>query len=74
MFSWMNKDENRKKEPEVFASVADGLKKLYQQVQNFCFITVAIFKHMRYCDVRLTLINVDLNIRIISYMYIINFI
>jgi len=31
MFSWMGKDERRKKEPEVFANVAEGLKKLYKQ-------------------------------------------
>ena len=31
MFSWIGKDERRKKEPEVFANVADGLKRLYKQ-------------------------------------------
>lgn len=31
MFSWLGRDSSRKKEPEVFASVADGLKKLYRQ-------------------------------------------
>jgi len=31
MFSWLNKDASRKKEPEAFATVADGLKKLYKQ-------------------------------------------
>lgn len=31
MFSWMSSDDKRKKEPEVFASVADGLKKIYKQ-------------------------------------------
>ena len=30
MFSWMSSDERRKKEPEVFANVAEGLKKLYR--------------------------------------------
>jgi len=32
MFSWINKDDRRKHEPEVYASVAEGLRKLYQQV------------------------------------------
>lgn len=31
MFSWLNSDSSRKKDPEVFASVSDGLKKLYKQ-------------------------------------------
>lgn len=31
MFSWLGKDDSRKKEPEVFDNVADGLKKLYKQ-------------------------------------------
>lgn len=31
MFSWLNHDSSRKKEPDVFASVTDGLKKLYRQ-------------------------------------------
>ena len=31
MFTWLNKDASRKKDPEVFATVADGLKKLYKQ-------------------------------------------
>lgn len=31
MFSWMNRDAARKKEPEVYANVADGLQKLYRQ-------------------------------------------
>ena len=30
MFSWVKGDAKRNKEPEVFASVADGLKKLYR--------------------------------------------
>jgi len=30
MFTWLNKDEQLKKETEVFASVSDGLKKLYR--------------------------------------------
>lgn len=30
MFTWMGSDEKRKKEPEVFATVAEGLKKLYK--------------------------------------------
>ncbi|XP_013406368.1 EH domain-containing protein 3 [Lingula anatina] len=30
MWSWIGKDERRKKEPEVFATVVDGLKKLYK--------------------------------------------
>jgi len=30
MFSWMNKDGKRTKEPEIFATVSDGLKKLYK--------------------------------------------
>lgn len=29
MFSWMSRNDNLKKEPEVFASVGDGLKALY---------------------------------------------
>lgn len=31
MFSWVNNDSSRKKEPEVYANVADGLKRLYKQ-------------------------------------------
>jgi GTPase SAR1 family protein len=31
MFSWINKDDRRRHEPEVFASVTEGLKKLYHQ-------------------------------------------
>lgn len=31
MFSWISKDDRRKKEPEVFGNVTDGLKKLYKQ-------------------------------------------
>jgi len=31
MFSWLTKDASRKREPEAFASVADGLKRLYKQ-------------------------------------------
>lgn len=31
MFSWLSGDSSRKKEPEVYANVADGLKKLYKQ-------------------------------------------
>lgn len=30
MFSWMGKDENRKKHPEMFMSVVEGLKRLYK--------------------------------------------
>jgi len=30
MFSWLNKDAGRKTEPEVFATVSDGLRKLYK--------------------------------------------
>ena len=30
MFSWVSKDDKRKKEPEVFGNVAEGLKKLYK--------------------------------------------
>lgn len=30
MFSWVSKDDRRKKEPEVFSTVSDGLKKLYK--------------------------------------------
>lgn len=30
MFSWVARDNNRKREPEVFANVADGLKRLYK--------------------------------------------
>jgi len=39
MFSWINKDDRRKREPEVYASVAEGLRKLYQQVHSvqLCF-------------------------------------
>src|SRR6218665_3310547 len=29
MFSWINRNDNLKKEPEVFMSVADGLKAIY---------------------------------------------
>ena len=31
MFSWIGKDERRKKEPEVYENVGDGLKRLYKQ-------------------------------------------
>lgn len=31
MFSWLTRDSSRAKEPDVFASVTDGLKKLYRQ-------------------------------------------
>lgn len=31
MFSWLSKDTSRKREPETYATVADGLKKLYKQ-------------------------------------------
>ena len=31
MFSWISKDDKNKKEPEVYANVADGLKRLYKQ-------------------------------------------
>ena len=31
MFSWLSKDASRRKEPEAYATVADGLKKLYKQ-------------------------------------------
>lgn len=31
MFSWLGGDDRRKKEPEVFRSVADGLKQIYKQ-------------------------------------------
>ncbi len=30
MLKWMNKDDKRKKEPEVYASVTEGLNKLYK--------------------------------------------
>lgn len=30
MFSWMNKDESRKRQPEVCLSVVEGLKRLYK--------------------------------------------
>ncbi|TKS76036.1 EH domain-containing protein 3 [Collichthys lucidus] len=30
MFSWLGTDDRRKKEPEVFQTVSDGLKKLYK--------------------------------------------
>jgi len=32
MLSWINKYRQRKREPEVYASVTEGLKKLYRQV------------------------------------------
>ncbi|XP_018409823.1 PREDICTED: EH domain-containing protein 1 isoform X1 [Nanorana parkeri] len=31
MFSWVSKDARRKKEPELFQTVGDGLRKLYSQ-------------------------------------------
>uniref|UniRef100_A0A4X2K3V0 EH domain-containing protein 1 n=2 Tax=Vombatus ursinus TaxID=29139 RepID=A0A4X2K3V0_VOMUR len=31
MFSWVNKDARRKKEPELFQTVAEGLRQLYAQ-------------------------------------------
>lgn len=30
MFSWLNKDESRKKQPEVYATVVEGLKRIYK--------------------------------------------
>lgn len=30
MFSWLGTDDRRKKDPEVFQTVSDGLKKLYK--------------------------------------------
>ena len=30
MFSWLGNDDRRKKDPEVFQTVSDGLKKLYK--------------------------------------------
>lgn len=30
MFSWLGTDDRRRKEPEVFQTVSDGLKKLYK--------------------------------------------
>ena len=30
MFSWMGRDENRKRQPEMFMSVVEGLKRLYK--------------------------------------------
>ncbi|XP_041469041.1 EH domain-containing protein 1-like [Lytechinus variegatus] len=32
MFTWLNKDEARRKQPQVFNNVLDGLKDLYQKV------------------------------------------
>ncbi|XP_072171227.1 EH domain-containing protein 1-like [Diadema setosum] len=32
MFSWLNKDENRRKQPQVFNNVVDGLKDLYRKI------------------------------------------
>lgn len=47
MFSWLDKDDQRKREPEVYASVAEGLKKLYQQVYSmqsfFIFNSFSLF-------------------------------
>ena len=31
MFTWMSSDHKRKKEPEVFSTVADGLKQMYKR-------------------------------------------
>ncbi|XP_015926205.1 EH domain-containing protein 1 [Parasteatoda tepidariorum] len=30
MFSWLNKDESRRKEPELYSTVVDGLRKIYK--------------------------------------------
>ena len=30
MFSWMGKEEGRRKQPEMFMSVVEGLKRLYK--------------------------------------------
>lgn len=30
MFSWLRSDDRRRKDPEVFQTVSDGLKKLYR--------------------------------------------
>jgi len=45
MFSWINKDDQRKREPEVYASVAEGLKKVYQQV-HYAASFAAVFIYM----------------------------
>ena len=48
MFSWISKDDQRKREPEVYASVAEGLKKVYQQVRDnivqLCFVVIFVWK------------------------------
>lgn len=31
MFSWLSQNENRKKQPELFSNVVEGLKKIYKQ-------------------------------------------
>lgn len=31
MFTWLNKDDRRKKEPTVYANVSDGLRQLYKE-------------------------------------------
>ena len=31
MFSWISGDESRRKHPEVFETVAEGLKSVYKQ-------------------------------------------
>ncbi len=31
MFSWIGKDDRKRKEPEIYDNVSDGLKKLYKQ-------------------------------------------
>ena len=30
MFSWLRSDDRRRKDPEVFQTVSEGLKKLYR--------------------------------------------
>ena len=42
MFSWMNKDESRSKQPEVYDSVVEGLRNIYKSKilpleQNYLF-------------------------------------
>jgi len=46
MFSWINKDDHRKHEPEVYASVAEGLKKIYQQVYVFAVCSFALLLYI----------------------------
>jgi len=70
MFSWLNKDDRRKGEPEVYATVAEGLRKLYQQVHNICFacfVQIAILLSYPVNEFLLPLMLTDLSSEVLFY-------